>query len=114
VRELASAPLSDVILLCSGRLKVRWGALSLAGGEISGVEDAVVVALLSSFGVEVVVSMFFSPLTMDKPLGALVSPDPDAPAAACCVVAPRTGPRKGAFPVTQTGLPSQATSSCRA
>jgi hypothetical protein len=39
-------------------------------------------ALLSSFGVELAVSIFFSPLTMDAPLGALVSPDPDALAAA--------------------------------
>jgi hypothetical protein len=28
------------------------------------------------------VSMFFSPIGMDEPLGALVSPDPDALAAA--------------------------------
>jgi hypothetical protein len=60
---------------------------SLAGGGTSGVEDAVVVALLSSFGVELAVSMFFSPLTMDEPLGASVSPDPEVSAALSC--APR-------------------------
>ena len=65
------------------------GALSFAAPMTSGVVDAVVVALLSSFGVELAMSMFFSPLTMDGPLGASVSPDPEAPAALSC--APRTG-----------------------
>jgi hypothetical protein len=48
-----------------------------------------VAALLSSFGVELAVSMFFSPLTMDEPLGVSVSPDSGAPAALSC--ASRTG-----------------------
>src|SRR5205809_7676658 len=45
----------------------------------------VVAALLSSFGVELAMSMFFSPLTMDEPLGASVSPDPEAPVASCAL-----------------------------
>ena len=56
--------------------------LSFAGGATSGFEDEVVAAVLSSFGVELAASMFFSPLTMGWPLGASVSPDPDALAAA--------------------------------
>ena len=56
-------------------------AASCAGASYASGAAVVVVALLSSFGVELAVSMFFSPLTMDGPLGASVSPDPDASAA---------------------------------
>jgi hypothetical protein len=42
---------------------VQWEGLSLTGGDMSGVDDVAVAALLSPFGVELAVSMFFSPLT---------------------------------------------------
>src|SRR4051812_48511783 len=94
----APASLDDHLAGCSLTVLADAGVLvaavplSLAG---SGIEGTVLVALLSSFGVELAVSMFFSPLTMDGPLGASVSPDPEVPAAAslsASVVALRTEP----------------------
>jgi len=59
------------------------GNCRLLGGVLDAlvVVDVAVAAVLSSFGVELAASMFFSPLGMDEPLGASVSPDPDVPAA---------------------------------
>ena len=51
------------------------------GGLGSGASGVVVACSTAAAGVELAVSMFFSPLTMDGPLGTSVSPDPVVPAA---------------------------------
>ena len=81
VDDVASVPVADVgggglSFAASGVVEAEVGAAA------SGVEDAVV-ALLSTFGVELAVSVLFPPFGMDEPLGALLSsPDPVVPAAA--------------------------------
>jgi hypothetical protein len=108
----------ELSFAASGVLKAA-GSFSCAGGEISGVDEAsdtggVVVALLSSFGVELAASMFFSPLSMDEPLGAPLSVPRDEAPAALSVCEPRTAPEEpepdksddSSSPVTQTGVPS--------
>jgi hypothetical protein len=58
------------------------GAIALSTAAGVDVAGEAVACCCGRGGVELARSMFFSPLTMDAPLGALVSPDPDALAAA--------------------------------